>query len=330
MVRCEGYRRSGWNHSHPRTHAIAKRMTSVCFLVYLCSVFGSSTDEAEDEEQDETIVKLMTFFIVYCTFFPEETLSLFRSMFVHYICFGNGNTSNFFLLIFFHFSFASCWHSCELYLHLYHKWMITHQRRKFDWVFFRKLINKSWIFEQNINNWRTKKEKNDGILQCNFVPSHDKQPLDLCAPRLSLVQLSSLPRSEKAAMRAKRKLVIRAIPYEYDGRKKKKQQTRKKASVGLPMYHNRISFRWFPFGFFFLLFSFLCICLLLMLEFIASHSILYGEHDFPKLIKDTRQMIKRYCCFSVYFYIFFFDSLLFSLSLSPSVRWAKVSNLAEA
>lgn len=47
------------------------------------------------------------------------------------------------------------------------------------------------------------------------------------------------------------------------------------------------------------------VCLLLMLNLLHSYSILYGEHDFPRLIKDIRQMIKRYCCFSVLYFLRF-------------------------
>lgn len=73
-------------------------MFAFLFTYFPLSIFDNINYEAEEKEQDETIVKLMTFFIVYCTFFPEGTLSLFRSMFVHYIALTNGNKSNFFSL----------------------------------------------------------------------------------------------------------------------------------------------------------------------------------------------------------------------------------------
>lgn len=74
-------------------------------------------------------------------------------------------------------------------------------------------------------------------------------------------------RARRESWERKENLLLERFRMNMNEKKKKKQQTRKKASVGLPMYHNRISFCWFPFVFFSLI--------LISVYLVASHAWIY-------------------------------------------------------
>ena len=185
MVRCERY--TGWVVKITRIHAHMQfpsewLVFAFLFTCFPFSVFGNSTDEAEAEEEAETIVKLMTFFIVYCTFLSGGNFVTFPFDVCTLHCIGNGNSSNFFSPDLFLFVFLIMLTLLRTIFALISQ-VNDHSPTTKIRLSFVSEVNK-----QELNFWKEhqqqqqqkNKKKNDGILQCNFVPSHDKQPLDLC------------------------------------------------------------------------------------------------------------------------------------------------------